>query len=102
MALAGIVLAAFSTTNIIVWIIIGLIAGFLATRVIRGPHFGIVGDIVIGLVGAFLAGLLLDFLVPGESLGIIGEIIAAFIGAVVLLLIFRLIARGGRGRRRRL
>jgi len=93
MALASIVLAYFSTTNIIVWLIIGLIAGFLATRVIRGPHFGIIGDIVIGLVGAFLAGVVLDFLFPSTRFGFFGEIIVAIIGAVVLLLIWRLIAR---------
>ncbi len=93
MALASIVLAYFATVNIIVWVIIGLIAGFLATRVIRGPHYGIIGDIVIGLVGAFLAGLILDFLFPSARFGFIGEIIAAFIGAVILLAIIRLIAR---------
>ncbi len=93
MTLASIVLAYFATTNIIVWVIIGLIAGFVATRVIRGPHFGVIGDIVIGLVGAFLAGLVLDFLFPNSHFGFIGEIIVAIIGAIILLLIWRLIAR---------
>jgi len=94
MTLAIVVLGAvFSTTHLIVWLIIGLLAGFLATRVVRGPHFGIIGDIVIGLVGAFLAGLVLRVLLPDTTLGFIGEIIAAFIGAVILLAIVRFIAR---------
>ena len=93
MALASIVLAYFATTNIVVWVIIGLIAGFVATRVIRGPHFGIIGDIVIGLVGAFLAGIVLDFLFPNARFGFFGEIIVAIIGAVILLAIWRMIAR---------
>jgi len=94
MALAGIVLAAFSTTNIIVWLIIGLIAGFLATRVIRGPHYGIIGDIVIGLIGAFLGGLVADILFPNTTFHFWGTLIIALIGAVILLAILRLIARG--------
>ena len=102
MALAGIVLAAFSTTNIIVWLIIGLIAGFLATRVIRGPHYGIIGDIVIGLIGAFLGGLVADLLFPNTTFHFWATLLIAVIGAIVLLAIFRLIARGsGRSERRR-
>ena len=54
MALAMVVLGALNPGGIFLWIILGLLAGFLATRVVRGPHFGIIGDIVIGLVGAFL------------------------------------------------
>ena len=99
MALAPFALTAFNTTNVLVWIIIGLIAGFLATRVVRGSHFGVIGDIVIGLVGAFLAGLILDFLLPNLHLGFFGEIIAAFFGAVVLLALLHLVV--GQRRRRR-
>lgn len=85
----------FSTTHIIVWLIIGLIAGFLATRVIKGAHFGIIGDIVIGLVGAFIAGLVLRAVLGSldSPIGFIGEIIAAAIGAIILLVIIRFIAK---------
>src|SRR2546428_4850738 len=102
MALATIVLAAFNTTNILVWIIIGLIAGFLATRVVRGPHFGIIGDLVIGLVGAFLGGLVADLLFPNSTFHFWATLLIAVIGAIVLLAILRWIARAsGRSERRR-
>lgn len=74
--------------GIIAWIIVGLIAGFLAGQVVRGSGFGIVGDLIVGLVGAFIGGIIADLLLPG-SYGFIGSIIVAFIGAVVLLLILR-------------
>jgi uncharacterized membrane protein YeaQ/YmgE (transglycosylase-associated protein family) len=86
--------AAFSTTHWLVWLIIGLIAGFLATRFVKVPlpHFGIIGMIAIGLVGTFFAGLALNLLLPDTTLGFFGTIIAAFLGAVALLAIGRLVA----------
>src|SRR5260370_10446341 len=94
MTVAIVVLGAvFDTAELIVWLVTGFLAGFRATRVVRGPHFGPIGDIVIGLVGAFLAGLGLRIVLPDATLGFVGEIIAAFIGAVILLAILRFIAR---------
>ncbi len=86
--------AAFSITHWFVWLIIGLIAGFLATRFIKVPlpHFGIIGIIAVGLAGAFLAGLVLDLLLPDTTLGFFGTVIAAFLGAVALLAIGRVVA----------
>jgi uncharacterized membrane protein YeaQ/YmgE (transglycosylase-associated protein family) len=78
---------------VIVWLIVGAIAGWLAGQVVKGGGFGLIGDIVVGIVGALIAGLLLPRL--GIFIGgdIIGAIINAFIGAVILLLIIRLIKR---------
>lgn len=91
-----------SSHHIITWLIIGLIAGALAGRVVRGRGFGILGDIVVGIVGALVGGFLLH-LATGESgaaAGFIAECFVAFIGAVLLLWLLRLMGIG-RGRRRR-
>ena len=102
MALAMVVLGALQPGNIFLWIILGLLAGFLATRVVRGPHFGIIGDLVIGLVGAFLGGLVADLLFPNSTFHFWATLLIAVIGAIVLLAIMRLIARSsGRSERRR-
>lgn len=77
---------------IIIFLIIGAVAGWLAGQVVRGIGFGLVGNIVVGIVGAFIAGWLL----PGLNLGltgILGSIIYAAIGAVILLVIIGLIKR---------
>jgi uncharacterized membrane protein YeaQ/YmgE (transglycosylase-associated protein family) len=79
--------------GIIIWLIVGAIAGWLAGQVVRGGGFGLVGDIVVGIVGAFIAGWLLPRLGLLIGGGVIGDIINAFIGAVILLLIIRLIKR---------
>ena len=78
--------------GILAWIIVGLVAGFLASHVMRGVGFGIVGDVVIGLVGAFIGGLLFSLLLPGSSAGILGSIVVSFIGAIILLAILRAVA----------
>ena len=77
--------------TILLWIVIGLIAGWLASAVVGGG-FGLIGDIVVGVVGAFVGGFVfraLHISVPFG--GIAGTIFVAFIGAVVLLLLLRLI-----------
>ncbi len=79
--------------TILIWIIVGALAGWLAGLVVRGFGFGLVGNIVIGIVGAFLGGWLLGMAGIGIGGGIVGSIITAFIGAVVLLLLVRLIKR---------
>jgi len=80
--------------SIIIWLIVGAIAGWLAGMVVKGGGFGLIGDIVVGIIGAFIAGWLLPrigFPVIGGTF--IGPIIDAFIGAVILLVILRLIKR---------
>jgi len=83
---------------ILTWIIVGLIAGLLASLVVGGSGYGLIGDIIIGIVGAFVGGWLfrtLNVTSPFGGLG--GVIFVAFIGAVVLLFVLRLI-RGARYR----
>jgi uncharacterized membrane protein YeaQ/YmgE (transglycosylase-associated protein family) len=77
---------------LVIFLLIGAVAGWLAGVVVRGGGFGLVGDIVVGILGAFIAGLLLPRLGLGLT-GIVGEIIYAAIGAIILLLIIRLIKR---------
>jgi uncharacterized membrane protein YeaQ/YmgE (transglycosylase-associated protein family) len=77
--------------GILVILFVGLVAGWLAGKVVRGTGFGIIGDIIVGIAGAFIAGWLfprLGFHIGG---GLVAEIIYAAIGAVLLLLIVRLL-----------
>ena len=86
--------------GILVWIIVGLIAGVLASMVMGGTGYGIIGDIIIGIVGAFVGGWLFSKLgVSSPFGGLAGTIFVAFIGAVVLLFVLRLL-RGGAARAR--
>jgi uncharacterized membrane protein YeaQ/YmgE (transglycosylase-associated protein family) len=80
-----------SPGGIIAWLIVGLIAGWAASRVSRGHGFGLIGDIVVGLVGALIGGFLAGFFIQG-SVGFFGSIIVAFIGALILLWALRLIS----------
>lgn len=81
--------------DILTWIIVGLVAGVLASLVMGGTGYGLIGDIIIGIVGAFVGGWLFSMLgVNSPFGGIAGVIFVAFIGAVVLLFILRMI-RGG-------
>jgi len=79
--------------GIIIWLIVGAIAGWLAGMVVKGGGFGLIGDIIVGIVGGLIAGWLLPRL--GIFIGgdFIGDIINAFIGAVILLIILRIIKR---------
>ena len=85
-----------SGETFIIWCVVGLIAGWLASRVVGGS-LGVVGDIVIGIVGAFLGGFIFRSAHIGTPFhGVASTIFVAFVGAVVLLLILRLIRRGSR------
>jgi uncharacterized membrane protein YeaQ/YmgE (transglycosylase-associated protein family) len=79
--------------SIIVWLIVGAIAGWLAGQVVKGGGFGLIGDIIVGIVGAVIAGWLLPQIGIVIGGGIIAAIINAFIGAVILLIILRLLKR---------
>ncbi len=100
MTLASLVLADVSLTAVLWWLVVGLIAGFLASLVMRGGGYGIVGDIIVGLVGALIGGFLASLVGLGAS-GFVGTIIVAFIGACILIAILRAVS-GGMGRRRTL
>jgi uncharacterized membrane protein YeaQ/YmgE (transglycosylase-associated protein family) len=80
--------------DLLTWLIVGLIAGVLASLVMGGTGYGLIGDIIIGIVGAFVGGWLFTKLgVTSPFGGIAGVIFVAFIGAVVLLFVLRLIRR---------
>jgi uncharacterized membrane protein YeaQ/YmgE (transglycosylase-associated protein family) len=84
--------------QLIVWLITGALAGFIAGRLFRGKGFGVVGNIVIGLLGAVLGGALfeiLDIQISGlpEFKFSLADLVVAVIGALALLIIMRLIAR---------
>ena len=80
--------------GILAWLIVGLVAGFLAGQVMKGGGYGILGDIVVGIIGAFVGGFIFSLLMPGSSAGLIGSIVVAFIGAVVLIAILRAVTGG--------
>jgi uncharacterized membrane protein YeaQ/YmgE (transglycosylase-associated protein family) len=79
--------------NILVVIFVGLIAGFLASRVVTGKGRGWFWDIVIGILGAIIGRWLAGLLNISIGYGILGDIVIAFVGAVILLLIWRLLFR---------
>ncbi len=85
-----------SVESLIVILLIGAIAGWLAGLVVQGTGFGLIGDIVIGIVGALIAGLLFPRLGFHLGAGIVAQIISATIGAILLLIVVRLVKRGGR------
>ena len=77
-----------------VWfILVGLVAGWLAGVVMKGGGFGVIGDIVVGILGALLGGFLFRSLGISAGGGLVGAIIVATIGAIVLIFILRLIKR---------
>lgn len=92
----------FDGVTLLVWAAVGLVAGFLASRVMLGHGMGLVGDLVVGIVGAFIGGYLARLLgvsVTVTGLPIVSQIIIAFVGAFLLLLLLRLFGLG-RSRRR--
>jgi uncharacterized membrane protein YeaQ/YmgE (transglycosylase-associated protein family) len=79
--------------TLVIWIIVGAVAGWLAGLVVRGFGFGLLGNIIVGILGAILGGWLFGAVGFAFMPGIINTIITAFIGAVILLLIVRVIKR---------
>lgn len=90
-----------SNESLLVILIVGLVAGWLAGKIVRGAGFGLIGDLVVGIVGAFIG----DWLLPRVGIhlgtGIISSIVNALIGAIILLFLIRLAAGAGFGGRRR-
>jgi uncharacterized membrane protein YeaQ/YmgE (transglycosylase-associated protein family) len=79
-------------TTILVWIIVGGVAGLLASLLVRGTGLGLIGDIVVGIVGAFLGGFIFNLLGYAGVTGFnLYSVVVAFVGAVVLLLVARLL-----------
>jgi uncharacterized membrane protein YeaQ/YmgE (transglycosylase-associated protein family) len=96
----GIITIALDPVELLVWALIGLVVGFLATRVMLGHGLGVGADVVVGLVGALAGGFLaqmfgVTFDIPGHPY--ISEGVIAFLGAVVLLAALRMVGVGKRG-----
>jgi uncharacterized membrane protein YeaQ/YmgE (transglycosylase-associated protein family) len=79
--------------GLIWWIVVGLIAGWLAGKVMKGGGFGVLMDILIGMVGAVLGGWIFGMLGIYSGGGLIGSVLVAFVGACILLWLVRLIKR---------
>ncbi len=77
--------------GIIAWIIIGLVAGWLAGLVMKGGGYGIIADVIVGLIGALIGGFVFGLLVRGD-VGFWGSMVVAFIGACILVAIVRAVA----------
>jgi uncharacterized membrane protein YeaQ/YmgE (transglycosylase-associated protein family) len=92
----GQILMQISNESILVILFVGLVAGWLAGKIVRGTGFGIIGDILVGIAGALVASLLFPRLGIAIGTGLVREIIYSAIGAIVLLLIVRLFRTGGR------
>ena len=80
-------------TNLIWFLIIGLAAGWLAGKVMKGSGYGLIGDLVIGVIGAFLGGWIFGLLHIAAG-GLLGLLVMAFVGAVVLVWLLRMLKRG--------
>lgn len=79
--------------TLLIWLLVGAVAGLLAGVIVKGGGFGLIGDIVVGIVGAFVGGWLLPRLGIELGVGLVPVIANATIGAVVLLLVLRVIRR---------
>ncbi len=79
--------------TILIWLVVGAVAGWLAGVIVKGGGFGLLGDIVVGIIGAFIGGWLLAKLGVHIGVGVVATIASATTGAVVLLLILRLVRR---------
>ena len=80
--------------SILIWIVIGLIAGYLTGRIMRGAGFGPIVDIIVGVVGAIVGGFVMIFLGYAGSGGFLYTIFVAVIGAILLTLLLRLVTAG--------
>ncbi len=83
-------------TALLFWIVVGLVAGFLASLVMRGGGYGILGDIIVGIVGALIGGFIMNLLGFSTGGNLIWSIVVAFIGACILIAILRAVSRGTR------
>ena len=85
-----------SSQGILVILVVGLVAGWLAGKIVQGTGLGLIGDLAIGIVGAFIASWILPRLGISLGVGLVRAIINSTIGAVLLLVIIRLVRGGGR------
>ena len=85
-----------SNESLLVILVVGLVAGWLAGKIVRGSGFGLIGDLLIGIVGAFIGDWLLPRIGIHLGIGIVAGMMNATIGAIFLLLVVRLVRGGGR------
>ena len=83
----------FSGDSVVVILVVGLIAGWLAAKILEGGGFGLIGDIIVGVIGAFVAAWLLPRLGIRIGVGFVRQVVDATIGAVILLFVIRLVRR---------
>ena len=88
-----------SNQSLLVIIIVGIVAGWLAGRVVRGAGFGILGDLLVGIIGAFIGNWLLPRIGLHLGTGVVSAIVNATIGAILLLLVIRVLTGGVWGSR---
>lgn len=89
-----------STDQLLIILLVGLVAGFMASHVMSGRGYGLLGDLVVGILGTLLG----DFLAAKIGIavsGLAGQILVAFVGALILLAVLRLVTGSGRGWGRR-
>jgi uncharacterized membrane protein YeaQ/YmgE (transglycosylase-associated protein family) len=79
--------------TLIIWLVIGAVAGWLAGQIVAGGGFGLIGDIVVGIIGAFIGGWLAGVLHIHVGTGWISAILTGFVGAALLLIILRAVRR---------
>jgi len=84
-----------SSESLLIILLVGLVAGWLAGQIVQGTGFGIVGDLLIGIVGAFIGSWVLPRLGIHLGSGIVAAIVNATVGALILLLLIRLVRGGG-------
>jgi len=90
--------------GLVAWIVVGLIAGFLAGMVMKGSGYGVIGDIIVGVIGGLLGGYLAAYFlhIKNAMTGInLETILVAFVGAIILLVLLRLVSNGSRRRAHR-
>ncbi len=79
--------------TLLIWLLVGAVAGWLAGLIVKGYGLGLLGNIVVGIIGAFVGGWVFGQLGIASGQGIVGSIIGATVGAVIILLLLRLIRR---------
>jgi uncharacterized membrane protein YeaQ/YmgE (transglycosylase-associated protein family) len=85
-----------SNEGLLVTLVVGIVAGWLAGQIVKGSGFGLLGDLLIGIIGAFIGSWLLPQIGVHLGAGLVSEIANATIGAILLLLVIRLVRGGGR------
>ena len=82
-----------TTETLLIWVVVGAVAGWLAGLIVKGYGFGLLGNIVVGIVGAFVGGWLFGYFSVSIGTGLVPAIVAATTGAVVILVLLGLVRR---------